>query len=105
MQARRKLPAKLQCALGFLVHDKEREHNNGIRMNMAYSFVLKAAAKTIPEARISLKEFLRIATIPMKSESKLKNKHTPSIRKVLERIMCHGLKAKSAAAKKPVVWL
>ena len=79
--------------------------NNGIRIKNAYNFVLKAAAKIIPETKKSLNESLRNAIIPTKSDSRLKNRHCTSIRNVLERIRCHGLKAKRAAAKKPVVLL
>ena len=74
-------------------------------MKTAYNFVLKAAAKMIPDAKKSFNESLRIAIIPTNRENRLKNRHWASIRKVLERIRCHGLKAKRTAAKKPVVLL
>jgi hypothetical protein len=65
--------------------------------------VLKATVKSIAETKISLTEPLRIASIPTNRENRLKNRHCTSIRKLLERIRCHGLKANSAAAKSPDV--
>lgn len=76
-----------------------------MRIKTAYNFVLKAAAKTIPDTTNNLKGPLRTAIKPINKLSKLKNRHGTSIRKLLERTRCHGLKARSADAIKPVVLL
>ena len=39
-----------------------------------------------------------MAWIPTSRKSRLKNRHCTSIRKLLERAKCHGVRAKSAAA-------
>src|SRR5512136_254542 len=74
-----------------------------MRVKAAYNFVLNAAAKIIPVRTKSLNECLRMATMPTKREKRLKNRHSVSIRKLLDRIRCQGLKAKSRAAESPVV--
>ena len=70
---------------------------------MAKNFVRRAMAKRVPETIKSFSESLRIACIPTNRQSKLKNRHCTSIRKLLESTSCHGVEAKRAAASKPVV--
>jgi len=74
-------------------------------MKTAYSLVFKAAAKAIPEAIKIFNDALRIAIKPKNKLSKLKNKHGVSMRKLLDINRCHGVNAKSRAAKKPVILL
>ena len=72
-------------------------------MKAAYSFVLNAAAKIIPVRMKILNECLRMAIMPTKREKRLKKRHSVSMRKLLDRIRCQGLKAKRRAAESPVV--
>ena len=76
-----------------------------MRIKTAYNFVLKAAAKTIPDTINNLKAPLRIAIKSTNKLNRLKNKHGTSIKRLLERTRCHGLNARSVVAIKPVVLL
>src|SRR4030066_887184 len=74
----------------------------GISVKMANSFVKSATPKRIPEAKVNFRDALRIAQIPTSKDSKLKKRHCVSIRKLLDRTTCQGVRAKMPAASSPV---
>ena len=71
-------------------------------MKTAKNFVKKAAAKRAPVTIKSLSESFRIEMIPINKQSRLKNRHCVSMKKLLERTSSHGVKAKRAAANNPI---
>ena len=62
----------------------------------------KAVAKSIPEIINNFSESFWKAKIATSMENKLKKRDWVSIRKLLERMINHGVKANIAAANNPV---